>query len=124
MSAWTASTLAVFATVEEVRIVTQRQDGSLRRPRIIWVVALSDRLFIRSVNGRDADWFRWAIATGTGQLEASGTAYDVTFTEAQEGDLDAVDAAYQGKYGRRYASIVRDLCRPVPRAATLQVHLA
>ena len=66
MSAWTASTLAVFTTVEEVRIVTQRQDGSLRRPRIIWVVALSDRLFIRSVNGRDADWFRWAIATGTG----------------------------------------------------------
>jgi len=48
----------------------------------------------------------------------------VTFSEAQGGDLDAVDAAYQGKYGRRYASIVRDLCRPVPRAATLQVHLA
>ena len=99
MSAWTASTLAVFTTVEEVRIVTQRQDN------------------IRFGLNKD-------LGFSPEDREASGTAYDVTFTEAQEGDLDAVDAAYQGKYGRRYASIVRDLCRPVPRAATLQVHLA
>jgi hypothetical protein len=82
-----------------------------------------DRIFIRSTDGRKAGWFRDAIATGTGKIDAGGTAYDVVFTEADEGDLAAVDAAYRAKYGR-YASIVDHIEGSGPRAATLQVHPA
>jgi hypothetical protein len=108
---------------QEVQVITRRRDGSPGRPRTIWVVGDRDRIFIRSTNGRIADWFRGAIATGTGQIVARGTAYDVAFTEADDGDLAAVDAAYRLEYGR-YASIVDHLEGDGPRAATLQVHPA
>ncbi len=105
---------------EEVHVVTTRGNGTKRRPRIIWIVAVGDRVFARSMNGRGADWFQAAIATGAGQLVASGTAYDVLFQEADPADLDDVDEAYRVKYGR-YASIVDHLVGPGPRAATLEL---
>lgn len=107
---------------EEVQVRTRRRDGSLRSPRIIWVVGDDDRVFVRSTNGRGADWFRWALATGSGQLVAGGSAHDVSFSEVSgETDLATVDAAYRAKYGR-YASIVDHLQGEGPRAATLEVH--
>src|SRR5665648_163479 len=109
MNRWSTQDARNITAPEEVRVVTRRRDGSLRRPRIIWVVRSGDRIFVRSTNGRSADWFRWAIATGASQLIVRGTAHDVTFTEiADGGDLTAVDAAYRAKYGR-YASIVDHL---------------
>jgi hypothetical protein len=62
-----------------------------------------------------------ATATGTGQLVARGTTYEVVFTEAQDGDLARVDAAYRRKHGA-YPSIVDPLEGDEPRAATLEVH--
>jgi hypothetical protein len=81
------------------------------------------RDFVRSTNGRDAAWFRGAVATGTGRLIAEGRDHDVTFHEAQPQDLPAVDAGYRAKYGR-YASIVEHLVSAGPRAATLQIQPA
>jgi hypothetical protein len=95
----------------------------MRRPRTIWIVRDAERVFVRSTNGRSADWFRAALATGAGQVLARGAAYDVTFTEADDGDLPRVDAAYRRKY-RRYGSIVDHLAGPEPRAATLEVRPA
>ena len=120
MSTWEPATHAALTAPEEVQISTRRKDGSLRRPRIIWVVPVGERVFIRSTNGRGADWFRWALATGGGRLAVGGSAYDVELREAAEDDLDAVDAAYRAKYGR-YASIVDHLVGDGPRAATLEV---
>ncbi|MDO5696895.1 MAG: DUF2255 family protein [Dermatophilus congolensis] len=120
MSTWSSTEHRAATSPEEVHVVTRRRDGSLRNPRIIWVVPVGDRVFIRSTNGRGADWFRWALATGTGQLLAGDTAYDVTFEETSAADLDAVDAAYRSKYGR-YKSIVDHLVGPDPRAATLEL---
>lgn len=123
MPAWTTQTARVVATPQEVRIVTRRPDGTLRRPRTIWVVRDGDRVFVRSTNGRGAEWFRAAIATGSGQIQAGGTAYDVRFTEVHDqADLAAADAGYRAKYGR-YAS-VDHLEEEGPRAATLEVHPA
>jgi hypothetical protein len=106
---------------QEVQVVIRRPDGTLRPPRIIWIVGDGDRVFIRSTNGRTADWFRGAIATGTGQVLARGTTYGVVFTKAESSDLVRVDAAYRRKYGA-YASIVDHLVEDGPRAATLEVH--
>lgn len=125
MSTWDASGHAALTGPEEVRIVTRRRDGSLRRPRIIWIVPVGeDRVFIRSTNGRGADWFRWALATGEGQILAGGGTYEVTFAEAADADLAGVDEGYRAKYGRRYASIVDHLLDAGPRAATLELHPA
>jgi len=123
VTTWTPEAARAVTAPQEVQVVTRRADGSLRRPRTIWIVGHGDRVFIRSTNGRTADWFRGAIGTGSGQILARGTAYDVTFTEADDEDLPRVDAAYRAKYSH-YGSIVDHLEGPGPRAATLEVHPA
>jgi hypothetical protein len=123
MADWTAEQVALIAAAQEVKVITRRRDGSLRRPTTIWIVGDGDRVFVRSTNGRTASWFRGAIATGAGQIVSGGRAFDVTFTEADPSDLPAVDTAYRRKYGR-YPSIVDHLVGDGPRAATLQVRPA
>ena len=123
MAGWTADQVAQIAAPQEVQVVPRRADGSLRRPTTIWIVGDGDRLFVRSTNGRTAAWFRSAVATGSGQIVSRGSASDVSFTEASEADLAAVDAAYRRKYAS-YASIVDHLIEDGPRSATLQVHPA
>lgn len=122
MSDWTSATARAVTAPREVQVVTRRRDGTLRRPRTIWIVSHGGRVFVRSTNGRSADWFRAATATGSGQIKARGAAYEVRFTEVREpADLAAADAAYRAKYGH-YASIVDHLEEEGPRAATLEVH--
>jgi hypothetical protein len=123
MTQWSSADARAIATPEEIQLATRRQNGTLRKPRTIWIVSEGDWVFIRSTNGRTADWFRAATATGAGQLIADGTAYEVVFRETENAELPRVDAAYRAKYGR-YASIVDHLVQAVPRAATLDVHPA
>jgi hypothetical protein len=124
MNTWTSAAARAVTAPQEVQVATRRADGSLSRSRIIWIVRDGDRVFVRSTNGRRADWFRAAIASGAGQIHAHGTAYDVLFTEVpDEADLAAADAGYRAKYGR-YPSIVDHLGEDEPRAATLEVHPA
>jgi hypothetical protein len=123
MSPWTHQDANAITAPQEVQVIPRRPDGSSRRPTTIWVVGDGDRVFIRSTNGRTAAWFRAAIASGSGQIVAGRRTYDVAFTEADDGDLATVDAAYRAKYGR-YASIVDHLVEDGRRAATLQVHPA
>ena len=124
MSTWNRQDVDALTSPQEVQVVTRRDDGALRRPRTIWIVGDGDRVFIRSTNGRGADWFRRALAAGAGQIRSGGTAYDVRFTEVgDEVDLAAADAGYRAKYGH-YASIVDHLEEAGPRSATLEVHPA
>lgn len=124
MSTWNPEDVAALTSPQEVQVATRRGDGTLRRPRTIWIVGAGDRVFIRSTNGRGADWFRAAIAAGTGQIRSRGTAYDVRFTEVRdETELAAADAGYRAKYAA-YPSIVDHLEEAGPRSATLEVHRA
>jgi hypothetical protein len=124
MDTWPSDTARAVTAPEEVRVAIRRADGTLRRSRIIWIVRDGARVFVRSTNGRGADWFRSATASGAGQIIAGGTAYDVLFTEVHdEADLAAADAGYRAKYGH-YPSIVDHLEEDGPRAATLEVHPA
>ncbi|GAB40273.1 DUF2255 family protein [Gordonia sputi] len=120
MSTWNVQQAQQLTAPQEVGVATRRRDGSVRTPRVIWIVRSGDRVFIRSTNGRGADWFRWAIATGTGQITSGTTTFDVAFREADGADLEIVDDAYRDKYGN-YASIVDHLQEDGPRAATLEV---
>jgi hypothetical protein len=124
MSDWTAGQAAAITAPQEVRVVTRRPDGTLRRPTTIWIVRDGERVFIRSTNGRGADWFRAAVATGTGQVIAGGQTFDVAFDEVTDArDLAVVDRGYRDKYGQ-YASIVDHLEEDGPRSATLLVEPA
>ncbi|WP_029136337.1 DUF2255 family protein [Nakamurella lactea] len=123
MTAWNPALARAVTSPDEVQIVTRRRDGSLRRPRIIWIVGDDDRVYVRSTNGPTAGWFRSALGTGTGQLIAGGVTHEIRFTSADEDDRERADALYRSKYGR-YASIVEHLLEDGPRAATLTVEPA
>jgi hypothetical protein len=68
MTAWTSDELARIGAANELQIAPRRADGTLRNPVIIWVVAHNNRLYVRSVNGRDAAWFRGTQATHEGHI--------------------------------------------------------
>jgi len=120
MSAWTSDELARIGAAEELEITTLRRDGTLRRPLPVWVVRHGDDLYIRSVNGPAAPWFRAARARPEGRIRAGGVARDVDFVEIADGRDEAIDAAYWDKY-RRYPGIVPRIVRPEARAATLKL---
>jgi hypothetical protein len=121
MPRWIAADALAMSRPQEVQVATRARDGSLRRPRTIWIVSDGTAVYIRSTNGRGADWFKAAIGGGSGQITAQGRTWDVVFQEASdEGALSTVDAAYRTKY-RQYASIVDHLASPGPRVATLRV---
>ena len=130
MTTWTRAELDRIGNAEELQIASLRQDGTLRTPRIIWVVRVGDDLYVRSVNGRTSAWFRGVHTCpggrrqGTryeGHIRAGGVAKDVTFVEETDSDInDQIDTAYLTKY-RRYASIVNSMVTPAVRAATIKI---
>ena len=58
MIQWTSDELNKIGAAEELQIASLRQDGTLRKPVIIWVVRVDDDLYVRCVNGRLGAWFR------------------------------------------------------------------
>lgn len=117
---WTNDELARIGAAEELEIALLRRDGALRHPVTIWVVRNGDELYVRSVNGRAAAWFRAAQARHEGHIEAGGVEKDVLLVETDDLN-DAIDAAYRGKYRRYARSIVDSVVTPQARAATLKL---
>jgi hypothetical protein len=121
MSAWTNAELDKIENAEELLIASLRADGTLRKSRIIWVVRLGDDLYVRSVNGRNSDWFRGVQTRHEGHIRAGGVDKDVTFVEVSDANLnDQIDSAYASKY-RRYASIIPSINSPTARSATIKL---
>ena len=120
MTAWTSDELRRIGAADILHIAARRPDGSLRDHVIIWVVAHNNRLYVRSVNGRDAAWFRGTQTTHEGHIRAGGVDEDVTFMDVPHDIDDALDAAYQAKY--RYSpSSVAHIVSPQARSATLEL---
>lgn len=121
MTAWTSNELTKIETAEELEIASLRSDGTLRNPVTIWVVRHGDDLYVRSVNGRDAAWFRGVQERHEGRIWAGGIEKDVTFEDADPNLNDQLDAAYRAKYRRYAASIVNSIISPQARAATIKL---
>src|SRR5882672_9863435 len=102
MTAWTMDELTTVGNTEEVQIASLRRDGTLRKPVTVWVVPYGDNLYVRSVNGPSAAWFRGTQERHEGRIRAGGVEKDVTFTAADHDIDDDIDGAYRTKY-RRYA---------------------
>jgi len=122
MSAWTSDELNKIAAAEDLQIASLRRDGTLRNAVTIWVVRHGDDLYVRSVNGRTAAWFRGAQVCREGRIRAGGVEKDVTFVEEPDPVLnDQMDAEYRAKYRRYAASIIRSIVSPEARSATIRL---
>lgn len=119
--AWTSDELSKIEAAEELEIASLRHDGTLRSPVTIWVVRHGDDLYVRSVNGRDAAWFRGAQARHEGRIWAGGVEKDVAFVDAAHNLDSQLDAAYRAKYRRYAKSIVDSIVSPQARSATLKL---
>ena len=121
MTTWTSGELTKIGAAEELKIASLRRDGTLRKPVIIWVVRLSDDLYVRSVNGRTATWFRHTQVRHEGRIQAGGVGKDVTFVDATHDLNDQIDAVYRSKYRRYAANIINSIVTPTARAATIKL---
>jgi len=124
MNSWTADDLDRIGGAEEVRISSQRPDGSYRPYVIIWAVRAGDALFVRSAYGATNPWYRRALAAGAGRISAGGVERDATFETvgADETDMQAaIDGAYHSKYDRHGPQIVGTVVGPGAHLTTLRL---
>jgi len=121
MTMWTNDELIKVGMAEELQIASLRRDGTLGSPRTIWVVPYGDDLYVRSVNGPAAAWFRGTRVRREGLIRAGGVDKDVAFVDADHGIDDQIDAAYRTKY-RRYAKSITDrINSPGARSTTIKL---
>jgi hypothetical protein len=121
MTQWTGDQLDSVARAEEVQIASVRRDGVLSKPVTVWVVRQGDDIFVRSVRGRSAHWFRGTQERQEGRIRAGGVQQDVTFIDADHNLDDEVDAAYRAKYRRYAGSILDSVLTPEARSTTIKL---
>ena len=122
MTTWTSDELNRIGTDEELQISSLRRDSTLRNPLPIWVVRVGDDLYVRSMNGRTAAWFRGVQTRHEGHIRAGGVDKDVSFVEETDPEVnDQIDAAYRTKYRRYAASIINHMMSPEVRSATIKL---
>lgn len=98
MTSWTTDELDRIGNADELEISSRRSDGSLRPYVTIWAVRSGDDIFVRSAAGADNPWYRRAMASGKGRIQAGGVERDVTFEPAVAGVQDSIDDEYHAKY--------------------------
>jgi hypothetical protein len=126
---WRADELSAIDGCGEAGIATRRSDGTLRAARTVWIVRHDGAVYVRSVNGTTAAWYRGVQTCHQGELSAGRLRRGVVFAEAGthagegSGLDDALDAAYRGKYGPSSSAVAR-ITGDVARATTLRVYPA
>ena len=118
---WTDDELARIEAADELELAALRGDDSLRKPVTIWVVRDRDDLYVRSVNGSTAAWFRGTQTRHEGRIRAGGVEKDVTFVNADHDIEDQIDAAYRAKYRRYAANIISSIVSSKARSSTIKL---
>ena len=121
MTAWTNDEFTRIGDAEELQVASLRRDGTLGSPRTIWVVPYGGDLYVRSVNGSTAVWFRGTQVRHEGHIRAGGVDTDVAFADADHTIDDQIDAAYRTKYRRYAKSITDSINSPGARSTTIKL---
>ncbi|MGD8166056.1 DUF2255 family protein [Herbiconiux sp. P16] len=121
MGAWTADELQRIDASSELRVESERPDGTLRPPVTIWHTTVGDALYIRSAHGPENGWFRRALRAGAGRISAGGVTKDVTFELADPAVQHDLHAALHAKYDRFGPGPVGAITGPDVLATTLRV---
>ena len=121
MTQWTSDQLDKVGKAEELQIASIQRDSKLGKAVTVWVVRHGDDLYVRSVRGRNAHWFRGTTERHEGRIRAGGVEQDVTFVDADY-DIDAdIDAAYRAKYRRYAGSILNSVLTPGAKSTTVKL---
>ena len=121
MSGWTDEELQRIGGAEELRLASRRQDGSLRPFTTMWVVRAGNGLYVRSAGGANRPWYRHALASGAGRIEAGGDGTEVHFGTAAPETSQQIDSAYHDKYDRYGPAIVGHVTGPAAHAVTIRL---
>lgn len=121
MTTWTSEELAKVDAVDEMQISSVRGDATLSSPRTIWMVHDGQDLYVRSVNGPSAAWFRATQARREGHIRIGALEKDVTFVDADPSVNETLDAAYRDKYRNYAKNIVDSINSSMARSATLKL---
>ena len=121
---WSPDELERIDKAEELRIATQRSDGTLRRDVPIWVVSAGGHVYVRTWYRRDDGWFGHAVDSRRARIEIASLEADVAVEDIgdDKSDLRArIDAAYRAKYGRYGEATVDRMVSDDAAATTLRL---
>ena len=121
MASFTPEELTAIGDAEELRISSQRGDGTFRPYVTIWAVRVGDEIYVRSAYGTDNPWFLRALVTRLGRISAGGVEREVSFEDARPDVHDGIDSAYRAKYVGGNAQYVPPVVSDQAHAATLLV---
>jgi hypothetical protein len=121
MTEWRRERLDGFGRAEEVEVASVGRDGNLSKAVTIWAVRHGDDLFVRSVKGRDSNWFRGVQEKHEGRIRAGRNQQNVTFVEAGRDHEDEIDREYRKKYRRYEGEILDSVLTPAARSTTLKL---
>ena len=123
MSTWSQDDLDRLGGAGEVEVSSVRRDGSLSRPRTVWIVRVGDQLYLRSVNGPDAAWYRLTRTLHQGRIQARGVARDVTWMDVNATEQPDVAPAVDAQYARKYqgsTAAIAHINSPLARTTTMR----
>jgi len=123
VTSWSQDDLGRFGGAGEVEVSSVRRDGSLSRTRTVWIVRVGDQVYLRSVNGPDAAWYRSTRTFHQGRIGARGIARDVTWIDVNASEQPDVDPAVDAEYARKYQgspAAVAHINGPLARTTTMR----
>jgi hypothetical protein len=111
-----------LAESDEVDIETRRDAKSPLHRTTIWIVPITDGVYVRSVNGKKGRWYQEAVANPhvtirVGQRKAHARVE----LEHNPAVIREVSAAYRQKYGERWPDDTDPMVRSPVLATTLRL---
>ena len=121
MKDWTPDEFKRIGAAEELEIAWLRKDGTRGKRVTIWVVGVSDGLYVRAYRGLRSGWYRSTQVRHAGRIWAGGIEKDVALEPGEPRLNDQIDAAYRTKYGRHDAQYVDPMVTEGARATTIKL---